>query len=211
MSGANDLSELRAHLTQMIISMRFDLAMRPSGSTFSGAVFGKPDVTIKKNFDGAIEGFVMVKLTDVVNKKDANEASRWIVDNVPVFQEVFQGVGEKLSNLFSDSQKDKMLLKIVRDTKRQDLVLQRILEILSNHYRDFDTEHVELFSVDHRVSKIVAGYLARDDEGAKEAWTEMNDEEKRDVLAFMHELKEKKESANMAELSFLYDLQSLLF
>lgn len=203
-SFTDSFDEVITRIRQLQSSLQFDLAMRPAGSTFSGSVFGKPDLVIKKSFDGAIKGYIMIKITNPI----------WVDKNIAHVPEVFKGAGEKKVNLYDQDSniilKDKLLLK-VEDLNRQDVVFQRILDILCDYHIFGSENRIEMFSVDPRVASIVAGYITRDDVGAKEAWSEMNDEEKRDVLEFMHELKEKDGNANMAELSFLYDLQSLLF
>ena len=177
--------------------MKFDLAMRTAGSTFLGSLFGKPNTTIRKNFDGRIEGYIMVKLKH-------NKIDRKIIQ-VPELVKSSELFGEDDRFLLTD----KVLLKIIQDPQRQHDVLQRILDVLVIH--ECTVEHLELFSVDSRVADIVTGYLTIGDEGAKRSWTKMTDEEKRGVLEFMHELKEKEGNLNTLELSFLYDLQSVLF
>jgi hypothetical protein len=215
-SFTDSLCELQTWMLQVRTSAQFDLAMRPAGSLFSGAVFGHHEVAIKKQFDGPIKGYVLVKL----NTKIDTYTTKHPTDQTHIRPDICIPGNELVT--WSNRRDNKILLRMsgygdsdmhAREHK-QDVVLERILDIVkivSDEVRGFDMSYIELFSVDPRVSELVAGFLSNDEEGVKEAWSLMPDDKRRRVLEFMHELQEKEGDSNTMELSFLYDLQSVLF
>ena len=176
--------ELQTWMLQIRTSAQFDLAMRPAGSLFSGAVFGYHDVAIKKQFDGPIKGYVFVKLNTKIDAVSGNE--------------IVTCRDNKILMRVSDDDGD--------DGHQQDVVLDRILHIVK--IVSVDATYIELFSVDPRVSEIVAGFLKDEDDGIREAWRVMPHEGRGRVIDFMHELQKKEGDSNTME--FLYDLSSVL-